>query len=261
MYKKEKIIIAILSTLASAQVAVAANGYTSSTQQVPAPAQPIPPAANGYSSNQTPNHPPVAAHGPTVAPRHGYSSSQTPQQKHHKRHRHDDFSIRAAVPGFVGGVVIGSQGGHFYVEEEVVPPAPGLQWIQAFSGRHYPVNTVVGGGENGRPLFVCHARYNGSLHPGKVVNGRCNITYAGKEIAFNRYQILVSNLHLGWLPASFGSIPPNAISGGFENGHPLMICQAQYAGSMHPGKLVGQACNIGYDGREITLPYYNVLVA
>ncbi len=63
-----------------------------------------------------------------------------------------------------------------------------------------------------------------------------------------------------WVPAEGGAIPQGAVLGGSENGQPLFICRAQYNGGVHPGKVVGQNCNIGWGGREILNPTYEVLV-
>lgn len=138
----------------------------------------------------------------------------------------------------------------------------GLEWINTMPGEPMPEGAVIGGSEPNRPdlLFVCHGNYGGGVHPGKVVAGRCNISWGGREVALSRYQVLASYYRLNWVPASYGSRPSNAIYGGFENGRKLYICQVSYQGGWHPGKLVGQACNFGYGGKEISAPYYNVLV-
>ena len=137
-----------------------------------------------------------------------------------------------------------------------------MHWVDIMDGEPVPEGTVTGGGEPGinSVLYVCRAYYHGGQHPGKVVSGRCNITWGGEEIPMTRYQVLVSFAPLNWLPASYGRLPPNAIPGGYEQGRPLYICQAEYHGSMHPGKVVGHMCNIGWGGKEIPIPYYNVLV-
>jgi hypothetical protein len=54
-----------------------------------------------------------------------------------------------------------------------------------------PANAVIGGSEPGRTLPICHAAYNGGVHPGKVVAGKCNIGYGGKEIVLTSYEVLV----------------------------------------------------------------------
>jgi len=55
-----------------------------------------------------------------------------------------------------------------------------------------PSNSIVGGYENGRNLYVCRASYKGDLIPGKIVQGNCNISYGGFEIVVkNGFEILV----------------------------------------------------------------------
>lgn len=139
-------------------------------------------------------------------------------------------------------------------------PHLGLQWISEVAGAPIPHEAVIGGGEAGQIYYVCRAPYAGGLHPGKIVSDRCNFSWGGREIRTNQYQVLVSHRALSWTPANFGHIPPRAIRGGHENGNPLFICQAQYHQTMQPGKIVGQHCLIAWGGREIAVPYYNVLV-
>jgi hypothetical protein len=65
----------------------------------------------------------------------------------------------------------------------------------------------------------------------------------------------------GWRQASGGGIPAGALKGGQEPDRDLYVCRGAYEGGVHPGKLVGQACNIGYWGREISLPDYEMLIS
>jgi len=54
-----------------------------------------------------------------------------------------------------------------------------------------PPGAIAGGGENGRPLFICRAAHEGGLHPGKVVGRNCNFGWGGREILSERYEVLV----------------------------------------------------------------------
>ena len=137
-------------------------------------------------------------------------------------------------------------------------PSKTWHWVDLSANQPLPPRAVVGGYERGAPLFICHAEYNNGMHPGKVVGSNCNISWGGREIPMARYQVLVSQTPPHWLNAN-GNIPPVAIKGGHENGQPLFICQADYAGGVHPGKLVGNVCDIGYGGSEISLPNYRLL--
>lgn len=138
-------------------------------------------------------------------------------------------------------------------------------WRQGYQWRRYngyiPANAVVGGYEPDRSLYLCQARYNDGVHPGKVVDGRCNITYAGREIPRDFFRILVGNgFHWSRANGYYNNVPMNAVPGGFENGRPLFICQGFYADGVHPGKVVAGNCNIGFAGKEIVLQNYKVLV-
>lgn len=121
-----------------------------------------------------------------------------------------------------------------------------------------PAKAVAGGQEPGRTLFICQASYMGGVHPGKMVDRKCNITYGGREIPRSSFRILVGH-KMHWTDA-FGRIPKRAIEGGYENGNPLFICQASYKGGVHPGKIVAGSCNIGYGGLEVVRSDFRVLV-
>ncbi len=127
-------------------------------------------------------------------------------------------------------------------------------------GPGIPSNALVGGQEPGRSLYVCHAPHNGGVHPGKVVAGNCNIGWGGKEVVLPNFEVLTVNGNPRWVPASNGSVPQGAFAAGHENGAPLYLCRTGHAGGVHPGKVVGNNCNIGYGGAEILHSNYEVLV-
>ncbi len=135
-----------------------------------------------------------------------------------------------------------------------------LQWVAAANGS-IPGGAVVGGQEPGRQLYVCRAQHAGGVHPGKVVGRHCNIGYGGQEIVVPRYEVLTSSQpqRIQWVSAANGSIPGGAVVGGQEPGRQLYVCRARHAGGVHPGKVVGRNCNIGYGGREVVVSQYEVL--
>ena len=107
-------------------------------------------------------------------------------------------------------------------------------------------------------LYVCRSFYRGSLHPGKLYAGHCNIGWGGQEIARGEYEVLKSHRPLRWVSHKYG-MPSGAIRGGEAEGYPLFVCRAKYNGGVHPGKLYKGACNIGWGGEEIVVPRYEVL--
>jgi len=127
-------------------------------------------------------------------------------------------------------------------------------WVPSGQGSPLPAGALAGGSERGTPLYVCRAPYKGGLHPGKVVGGRCNITYGGEEVRLDDYQVLVGEGY--W--AKRGAT--GAYVAGMEGGRGLYLCRAHYIEpdsgrdlGVHPGKVVAGRCNIGYGGREVRI--------
>ena len=67
----------------------------------------------------------------------------------------------------------------------------GNYWQRGWSGN----GAFLGGAEPAnrsgpaRDLFICRASYNGGLHPGKVVDGNCNIAADGGERRIPQYEV------------------------------------------------------------------------
>lgn len=145
------------------------------------------------------------------------------------------------------------------VQPPMIPPQrvalPAFNWVP--SAGPIPVNTIMGGQESGRMLPVCRGVYQGGVHPGKVVDGKCNFGWGGSEVSVARFDVLTGDgSRLEWAP---GPSAPGMIFGGQERGGQLGICRAAFQGGVHPGKLIGGQCNIGYGGKEIVLPRFEVL--
>lgn len=181
--------------------------------------------------------------------------------RHERHHKHDSHPVVVSFNFTQSNPAYPERGEPIYIGRKPHHRHHELQWIPADTGYPLPPEAVVGGREFNRstPLYICRASYRGGVHPGKVVDGRCNIAWGGQETSFNHYELLMSRARLTWTPASNGYVPHRAIEGGFENGRPLYICQAHYRGGVHPGKIVGSTCNIPWGGREISLPNYYVL--
>jgi len=131
-----------------------------------------------------------------------------------------------------------------------------IQWVP-FNGS-IPSNAVVGGVENGQPMYVGRVPYEGGVHPGKIIGGGfCNIGWGGKEYSVNQgFEVLTAAPNaVKWVEYN-GSLPANAIQGGYNSAggaDPLYIAKAAYNGGEHCGKLWANACNIGWGGQEIVL--------
>lgn len=141
------------------------------------------------------------------------------------------------------------------------PPSTGpMRWMPSSNGM-VPQGALQGGNEaNGQPLYVCRAAYNGGTHIGKVVGQACNIGWGGAEISLPQYEVLM-DARGRWVAARPGYLPPGALQAGNEsNGQPLFLCRGAYNGGTHIGKVVGQSCNIGWGGAEVSLQQYEVYV-
>lgn len=137
----------------------------------------------------------------------------------------------------------------------------GLHWFPAHFGEPLFHNAVNGGYKSSpySELYVCRGYYKGGVHPGKLYQGRCNIGWGGDEIVLNRYEVLVSRLPFHWVTASHGNVPRSAIQTGYQQDGPLYTCRVWYNDGLHLGKVVNGNCNIGWGGKEITIPVYEVL--
>jgi hypothetical protein len=174
--------------------------------------------------------------------------------------------IRAAL----GGCIVPWNGGEVSLPSyEVLTPG----WVQAMSGS-IPLHAVQFGfeprSERGPltvPLYVCRARYEGGLHPGKLRadHGGCNIAWGGREITVASYEVLVNPESIPTLkmPASRGIVPDDAFVGGQEDdGSQLFPCSALYQDGVYPGKVRAEygGCIIPWDGGAVTIASYQVLI-
>lgn len=85
--------------------------------------------------------------------------------------------------------------GKLIIEDSVsLKPTP-AKWVDAEGGQ-IPANAVEAGREapaGNEALYICRAEFKNGTHPGKIRSAfrGCNIGWGGKEIAVNRYQVLV----------------------------------------------------------------------
>jgi len=111
-------------------------------------------------------------------------------------------------------------------------------------------------------LFVCRANFQQGIHPGKLVGGKCHISYGGREYPIAPYEMAVASPSSHYWGKPGESSTP--IVGGREPGRSLIICRAEHrSGSlshgMHSGKSFGGRCYFGYGGQEIVASNYEVL--
>lgn len=220
------------------------SSYQSSAQQI------SPNAVYGSSQSAPPST--YASSASSEAPP---STTAAPVEHHHKKH--NKFSISLNVPGS-NSIIEFKSGKHGGVRRKELP-----FWVAMEYGEELPANAVPGGSQyNPNAMFyVCRANYRGGVHPGKYFSGNCNISWGGREVVMQRFEILVSPQPLAWVNGSNGFTPRHALPGGSEHNRTLYICQANYENGTHTGKVIGKNCNFGWGGREVIMPNYNILVS
>jgi hypothetical protein len=119
---------------------------------------------------------------------------------------------------------------------------------------------IAGGPGNdpnpGSPMYVCRAQVQGSLVPGKWVQGSCNVAFGNSEQVVPSYELAYGNARWG----SYRGNTNGLIQTGNEaDGSPLYSCRVRYvAGPMRtdygyqPGKVVADgSCHFPMGGNEI----------
>lgn len=139
-----------------------------------------------------------------------------------------------------------------------------LRWVPSRLGQPLPPNAIVGGIENtaginaGKNLYICRARWGNGMHPGKLLDGKCNIEYNGEEETAGDYEVLTGTTY-AWRygPGFEGFWEPSQrrnFQGGWENGGCLYICRGEPGRGWHPGKYLPntQHCHYAYGGGKNT---------
>jgi hypothetical protein len=118
----------------------------------------------------------------------------------------------------------------------------------------------------GTPMYICRARFQGSMVPGKWVQGNCNVAFGGSEQIMRSYEVAYGSAR--W-DAYRGSTYGLAQVGKDVDGSPLFSCRVHYSDASgrdygyQPGKLVSDGtCHIPFGGAEISQqPPFEVLYA
>ncbi|KAF8520393.1 carbohydrate-binding module family 12 protein [Hysterangium stoloniferum] len=148
-------------------------------------------------------------------------------------------------------------------------PRGPVGWILVH-GRNIPQGAIVGGEENGLPIYIARAFHEGSVQVGKAgsqFEKGAVIGYGHKEIQLDTYEILIGNLHaIKWVDTE-GHLKPadlgvQLVEGGREaNGVLLFVAQAHHGNGVCPGKASEHldGAFIPYGGTEERKKKYKVL--
>ncbi|WP_253377739.1 DUF3421 domain-containing protein [unidentified bacterial endosymbiont] len=114
------------------------------------------------------------------------------------------------------------------------------------------------------PLFIIRAKYNGGVHPGKLVYGfGAHIPYDGEEHVCREFELYVGPVK--WVRVNGRDIPHNAMQAGREaDGRLLYVARAKFPNGLFIGKAgthLRKGCSISYQGKEWDVEDYEVLLA
>ncbi|EGS1684840.1 DUF3421 domain-containing protein [Enterobacter cloacae] len=114
------------------------------------------------------------------------------------------------------------------------------------------------------PLFIIRAKFNGGVHPGKLVYGfGAHIPWGGAEHVCREFEVYVGPVK--WVHVKGHDIPKNAIQAGNEaDGKPLYVARAKFPNGLFVGKAgahLRKGGSISYQGKEWDVDDYEVLIA
>jgi len=84
---------------------------------------------------------------------------------------------------------------HYQIYVDLNGAEPAGEWVKAWGGWVPKFSWRVGYDTSGQPLYLCLVNYKG-LRAGALRNGigGCDISYQGRQITLNRYQVFVKTL-------------------------------------------------------------------
>jgi hypothetical protein len=138
----------------------------------------------------------------------------------------------------------------------IQPAVASYQWVTGRNG--YVPPGAVKGGFDGENLYVCSI--GGSIGKLAPRHRKCYVPFAGREIGYDKYQVLVVDRGQ-WVPLT-GNLPQGAVIGG-KDGENLYVCNAVVAGKWTPGKYAvsHDKCYVPYGGKEIGVKDFNVFIS
>lgn len=165
-----------------------------------------------------------------------------------------------------------------------------FKWVtMAANSMAIPANRINAGLTGETDVYICHAKFrNLGVHPGTLTPKGCLVSYGGVAYIEKAYQVLTGTGTISWKspnalmqwinpPMPFDGLGPIIsrdlpnenvqtapsdtvpIIGGHEKGHALYVCRTIVNNEMHVGKVVSGNCNVGFQGRELRQPQYQVL--
>jgi len=140
-----------------------------------------------------------------------------------------------------------------------------LKWERGNIRSRVSSNALQGGKDSdGSLIYVGRALHSGVKLPAKVIPSKnaCYVSYNGKEILVDNFEVLTHDARLAWEPQSDGRVAEGAVSSGREGNEELFIGRAPFQGSMTIGKIhpSHRCLYFPYNGKEERATHYEVLV-
>jgi len=148
------------------------------------------------------------------------------------------------------------------------PKAP-TTWVLVH-GKNIPKGAIIGGEEDGQPIYVARAFHEGSVQVGKAgpqFEKGAVIGYGHHEIHLDTYEILLGDSQaIRWISWE-GKLKPyelngRLVEGGYEHDRtPLYVAQARHGNATIPGKasINLDGALLPYGGTEKRENHYSVL--
>lgn len=140
------------------------------------------------------------------------------------------------------------------------------QWVQTNPHAPLPHGAILAGhDQDSSPMYIGRAYFESDLVPAKVIPSKnaVYVAYNGQEHPIHTAYEVLCNGNIDWVQASFGNIPPNAVSAGnTSNGERLYVGRAHHEGSLTVGKVhPSHGClYISFGGREVRHDHFEVLI-
>jgi hypothetical protein len=153
-------------------------------------------------------------------------------------------------------------------------------WVHVHTGDPIPGNALVGGSDYDQhlgtvphqTLYVCRVALRGGLHPGKLLNNNCNVSWGGGGTEYHDFEVATITGGPGhWAGFDPAHTREMLVGGRESTGSPLYVCHANYIhresgplgvfpsdhdSGVHPGKLVNGKCDVEWGSKELALTQY-----
>lgn len=149
--------------------------------------------------------------------------------------------------------------------EVLIAPPSNTTWCPWTASDGVPEGAIMAGIDcDGTAIYIGKASHEDDVMPAKVLPAKeaAYVCYGGEEFVKYELEVLCGG-PTKWVKSGDGEVPAGAIAGGqTSDGEVLYIGRGSHDGSLTVGKvqLSHSTLYIAFDGQEISLPDYEILV-